>query len=94
MLLSCLNPAIRHHKWRHASLTCPNLAIRHHPNARWVHKVDEDVLIGEGHFERISWDTAATDVDLHVWDEAGHHAWFRDPTGIPGGELSEDDRLT
>jgi hypothetical protein len=42
---------------------------------------------------RISWDTAATDVDLHVWDESGHHAWFRDPTGIPGGELSEDDRF-
>jgi hypothetical protein len=41
---------------------------------------------------RISWDTAATDVDLHVWDEAGHHAWFRDPAGIPTGELSEDDR--
>jgi uncharacterized protein YfaP (DUF2135 family) len=31
-------------------------------------------------------------VDLHVWDEAGHHAWFREPAGIPGGELSEDDR--
>ena len=42
---------------------------------------------------RISWDTAATDVDLHVWDAAGHHAWFRDPNGIPGGELSEDDRF-
>jgi hypothetical protein len=42
---------------------------------------------------RISWDTAATDVDLHVWDEAGNHAWFRDPAGIPGGTLSEDDRF-
>ncbi|HEY0630941.1 MAG TPA: hypothetical protein VGC98_02710, partial [Thermoleophilaceae bacterium] len=41
---------------------------------------------------RISWDTAATDVDLHVWDEAGHHAWFRDPGGIPDGALPEDDR--
>jgi hypothetical protein len=41
---------------------------------------------------RISWDTAATDIDLHVWDEAGRHAWFREPTGVPGGELSEDDR--
>jgi hypothetical protein len=41
---------------------------------------------------RISWDTAATDVDLHVWDAAGHHAWFRDPTGVPDGGLSEDDR--
>jgi hypothetical protein len=41
---------------------------------------------------RIAWDTAATDVDLHVWDAAGHHAWFRDPAAIPDGTLSEDDR--
>jgi hypothetical protein len=41
---------------------------------------------------RISWNTGATDVDLHVWDGAGDHAWFRDPTGIPGAELTEDDR--
>jgi hypothetical protein len=41
---------------------------------------------------RISWDTRATDVDLHVWDAAGNHAWFRDPAAIPGTELSEDDR--
>jgi hypothetical protein len=41
---------------------------------------------------RISWNTAATDVDLHVWDESGHHAWFREPSGVPDGELSEDDR--
>jgi hypothetical protein len=41
---------------------------------------------------RITWDTAATDVDLHVWDAGGNHAWFRDPTGIPGAELAEDDR--
>jgi hypothetical protein len=41
---------------------------------------------------RISWDTAATDVDLHVWDAAGRHAWFRDPAAIPDGTLSEDDR--
>jgi hypothetical protein len=41
---------------------------------------------------RISWDTRATDVDLHIWDASGNHAWFRDPTAIPGAELSEDDR--
>jgi hypothetical protein len=42
---------------------------------------------------RIGWDTRATDVDLHVWDEAGHHAWFMDPAAVPGGALSEDDRF-
>jgi hypothetical protein len=30
-----------------------NVAIRNHPNARWLHKVDEDVLVAEGHFERM-----------------------------------------
>ena len=33
-----------------------------------------------------------TDVDLHVWDESGRHAWFMAPKGVPGGELPEDDR--
>lgn len=28
-----------------------NLAIRHHPLARYVHKLDEDVVIGPGYFE-------------------------------------------
>jgi len=30
-----------------------NLAILRHPAARWLHKVDEDIVIGEGHFERL-----------------------------------------
>ncbi len=38
----------------------------------------------------ISWDTDATDVDLHVWNEDGDHAWYSDRTGIPTGELSGD----
>lgn len=42
---------------------------------------------------RITWDTDSTDVDLHVWNETGQHAWFRDPGGITGGTLSEDDRF-
>jgi hypothetical protein len=33
-----------------------------------------------------------SDVDLHVWDAYGNHAWFRNPAGVPGGQLSEDDR--
>ena len=28
-----------------------NLAIAHHPKARWVYKLDEDIVIGEGFFE-------------------------------------------
>lgn len=30
-----------------------NLAIARHPRARWVYKLDEDIVIGEGFFERL-----------------------------------------
>lgn len=30
-----------------------NLAIVHHPDARWVYKLDEDVVVGEGFFEAL-----------------------------------------
>jgi hypothetical protein len=40
---------------------------------------------------RIGWGTAATDVDLHVWDEHGNHAWFANADAVPGGKLSGDD---
>lgn len=39
----------------------------------------------------ISWDTDSTDVDLHVWDENGNHAYFNNTAAIPTGELSGDD---
>jgi uncharacterized protein YfaP (DUF2135 family) len=39
----------------------------------------------------VSWDTDGTDVDLHVWDEEGNHAWYGDQHGIPGALLSTDD---
>jgi hypothetical protein len=30
-----------------------NLAIRHHPAARLIHKLDEDIFIGDGYFEAL-----------------------------------------
>ena len=38
---------------------------------------------------RITWDTP-NDVDLHVYDGDGNHAFFGDPAGIPDAELSPD----
>lgn len=38
---------------------------------------------------RLTWDTA-TDIDLHVWDEAGNEASYVDPNGIPNATLSTD----
>lgn len=38
---------------------------------------------------RVTWDTA-TDIDLHVYDEAGTHAYYASPTAIPSSTLSSD----
>jgi hypothetical protein len=51
-----------------------------------------DAGAGGAERARIAWDTGATDVDLHVWDERGNHASYTKPDGVPGGRLSEDDR--
>lgn len=39
----------------------------------------------------LTWDKADTDVDLHVEDSSGNHAWYADLTGIPGAFLDHDD---
>jgi hypothetical protein len=40
-----------------------NLAVARHPAARWLHKLDEDVFVAEGHFERLraGYDRVAAD---------------------------------
>jgi hypothetical protein len=44
---------------------------------------------GSAERARVSWDTRA-DVDLHVWDGSGRHAWF-EANPITGSLLSRDD---
>ncbi|MBV9927830.1 MAG: peptidoglycan DD-metalloendopeptidase family protein [Acidobacteria bacterium] len=39
----------------------------------------------------LTWDKADTDVDLHVQDSKGQHAWYVDYNGIPNGALDHDD---
>ncbi len=39
---------------------------------------------------KLTWDTDKTDVDLHVWDSAGNHAWYSNQSDIPNAELSTD----
>ena len=41
---------------------------------------------------RITWDTA-TDIDLHVYDEAGAHAYYASPNAIPSSTLSSDNTV-
>jgi hypothetical protein len=38
----------------------------------------------------LSWETDANDVDLHVWDRNGDHAYYRQKTLPSGGELYAD----
>jgi len=38
----------------------------------------------------ITWDTDGSDVDLHVWDQSGNHAWYSEQQGIEDGLLSSD----
>jgi hypothetical protein len=43
-----------------------------------------------GERARIDWDTDDTDVDLHIWDEFGNHAYFSQQEEIPDANLSVD----
>ena len=38
----------------------------------------------------LTWETDANDVDLHVWDRKGDHAYYRQPSLPSGGELYAD----
>lgn len=39
----------------------------------------------------LTWDTNATDVDMHVFDPSDNHAWYGNLGGIPGAMLDRDD---
>ncbi|HKP88604.1 MAG TPA: hypothetical protein VJT75_01400 [Thermoleophilaceae bacterium] len=39
----------------------------------------------------LTWNTEGTDIDLHVFDAQGNHAWFSDHGGVPDATLSDDD---
>lgn len=41
---------------------------------------------------QLTWNTS-TDLDLHVWDQEGNHAWYGEPNGIPNATLSDDDTV-
>ena len=41
---------------------------------------------------RLTWNTS-TDIDLHVWDDHGNHAYYGSPNGIPNATLSDDDTV-
>jgi Vault protein inter-alpha-trypsin domain len=38
----------------------------------------------------LTWETDANDVDLHIWDRKGNHAYYSQQTLPTGGELYED----
>ncbi|NYZ77181.1 DUF2135 domain-containing protein [Candidatus Micrarchaeota archaeon] len=40
----------------------------------------------------LTWETDGNDVDLHIYDPSGNHAYYSYLAGIPGGNLDLDDR--
>jgi hypothetical protein len=38
----------------------------------------------------LTWETDANDVDFHIYDAAGNHAWYNNPRLPGGGELYAD----
>lgn len=39
----------------------------------------------------LTWETDGNDVDLHIYDPQGNHAYYASLSGIPGGSLDLDD---
>ena len=46
---------------------------------------------GETTRAALSWQTEGVDIDLHIWDDAGNHAWYASRYGIPDAYLTTDD---
>lgn len=42
------------------------------------------------HRATVTWNTDGSDVDLHIWDASGNHAWYGEQDGIPDATLSSD----
>ena len=39
----------------------------------------------------LSWQAEGVDIDLHIWDDVGNHAWYASRLGIPDAYLTTDD---
>lgn len=82
----------------HAELAIPTL--RWEGASRTVYENEFTLAEADGAFsgetpggtERatLTWNTLA-DIDLHIWDEQGNHAYYNNPDGIPNATLSTDD---
>jgi hypothetical protein len=69
--------------------------------AGWIDDATEDIINDDDQVPpaadggaiqiTLTWGTNDTDIDLHVFDPAGNHAWYGSLGGIPGGALDRDD---
>lgn len=64
--------------------------ISRYHDTNWI-TPETDVVTGSQFRAKIYWDKDDTDVDLHVYDTFGNHAYFGNKDGIPGGYLDHDD---
>ena len=60
-------------------------------NDGWWYVPETDLIKPSVFRAELRWDENDTDVDLHVYDSFGNHAYYGDKDGVPGGRLDRDD---
>jgi hypothetical protein len=58
----------------------------------WWYTPETDMILPSVFSAELRWNRSDTDVDLHVYDSFGNHAYYGDKTGILGGALDRDDQ--
>ena len=56
-----------------------------------VQSKDAGRRLNNGEVISLTWNTDNTDIDLHVFDPVGNHAYYDDQDGIPGAMIDVDD---
>jgi hypothetical protein len=62
------------------------------PNGQTYFSPTYEITLGSPDITiNLEWNTEETDLDLHVFDPNGAHAWYGDLSGIPNGMIDRDD---
>lgn len=74
----------------------PDTNLRAAPQTKKSHSLDQQPSaqmpeLEDGIRAVLTWDTDQVDIDLHIFDLQGNHAWYGNRRGIPGASLHNDD---
>lgn len=64
----------------------PEEEVPHMPASIGTRSTNSAIII------TLSWNTDTTDIDMHVFDPLGNHAFYSNKNGIPGAMIDVDDR--